>query len=64
MDSLLHLMLFEDVVNSLKNGFSFAMKIGKNHGINENVKHLLPLNFERVYKKNYNILCGYVVRFE
>jgi hypothetical protein len=64
MDSLLHLVLLEDVVNSLKNGFSFAMKIGKNHGIDENVKHLPPLNFERVFKENYNILCDYVVRFE
>jgi hypothetical protein len=57
-------VLFEDVVNSLKNGFSFAMKIGKNHGINENVKYLPPLNFKRVFKKNYIILCGYVARFE
>jgi hypothetical protein len=39
---------FEDVVNSLKNGLSFAMKIGKNHGIDENVKHLPPLKFEKV----------------
>jgi hypothetical protein len=33
MYSLLHSVYFEDVVNSLKNGLSFAMKIGKDHGI-------------------------------
>jgi hypothetical protein len=64
MVSLLHLLLFEDVVNSFEIGSSFAMKIGKNHGIDENVKHLPPLNFEKVFFKNYNILYGYVARFE
>jgi hypothetical protein len=61
MDSILHLVLFEDVVNSLKNGFSFAMKIGKNHEINENVQHLPPLNFERVFLKT-TTFCVVILR--